>query len=148
MIESVSQAVGLRKFSLSEEESSSSGIHISTVCLLWCSSTQMGISFWSCVKCKQCSKGSPREGCVFVSKIHLVNLHQLLEEEMGSIASNEYHLLGPLPDFCPSLWGNRDLSPRQQWSQTDLASDNSSFHLSALCDTRTFTFALPWVKNT
>ena len=90
MIASVSQAVGLRKISLSGEESSSSGIHISTVCLLWCSSMQMGISFRSCVKCKQCSKGSPREGCVFVSKIHLVNLHQLLEEEMGSIASNEF----------------------------------------------------------
>ena len=42
MIESVSQAVGLRTISLSEKESSSLGIQILTVCLVWCSSTQMG----------------------------------------------------------------------------------------------------------
>ena len=50
----------------------------------------------SCVKGKQHSKCSPRDRCVF-SELLLVNLHQLLEEEMGSTASNAFHLLDPLP---------------------------------------------------
>ena len=44
MIGSVSQAVGLRRISPSEEESYSSGIHILTVCLLWCSLMQLPIA--------------------------------------------------------------------------------------------------------